>query len=73
MIWKNVKDELPSKNGNSSIHCLVFDKYNGIVVRPYNEYHKCWDQEDGDDYYCDAIDGKITHWMKLPDKPEVKQ
>lgn len=67
--WINVKDGLPEKDGKSSIYCLVNSKYDGIVVRPYNEYHKCWDAEDADDYYCDAIDGKITHWMPLPNPP----
>lgn len=69
MAWINVKDELPKKDGDSSIYCLVNDSYNGIVVRPFNEAHHCWDQEDGDDYYTDAVDGKITHWMPLPDPP----
>lgn len=70
-IWIKVEDELPSKDGNSSIYCLVADTCNGVVVRPYNEYHKCWDGEDGDDYYCDAIGGKITHWMPLPAFPKA--
>lgn len=66
MNWINVIDELPKVDGMY----LVFDMYNGIVVRPFNQYHNCWDYEDGDDYYCDAIGGKITHWMPLPDKPK---
>ena len=70
MEWISVKDQLPKKDGDSSIYCLVFDSYNGIVVRPYNEVHGCWDQEDGDDYYCDAVGGKITHWMPLPEPPK---
>ena len=69
MEWIKVEDKLPYKDGNSSIFVLVYDTYNSIVVRPYNEYHKCWDDEDADDYYCDAIGGKITHWMELPPKP----
>ncbi len=67
--WINVKDGLPMKDGKSSIYCLVNSEYDGIVVRPYNEYHKCWDTEDADDYYCDAVGGKITHWMPLPNPP----
>lgn len=69
MEWIKVNDRLPSNDGNNSIYCIVFDTYNGIIVRPYNEYHKCWDNEDADDYYCDAVGGKITHWMKLPEIP----
>jgi hypothetical protein len=67
--WINVKDRLPRKDGKSSIYCLVNSEYDGIVMRPYNEYHKCWDTEDADDYYCDAVGGKITHWMPLPNPP----
>jgi len=67
--WINVKDRLPRKDGKSSIYCLVNSEYDGIVMRPYNEYHQCWDTEDADDYYCDAIGGKITHWTPLPNPP----
>jgi len=68
--WISVENRLPEKDGNSSIYCIVYDTYDGVVVRPYNEYHKCWDLEDGDDYHCDAIGGKITHWMPIPDEPK---
>ena len=69
--WISVKDRLPYKNGSSDIKCLVYDMYWGIIVRPYNEYHHCWDTEDGDDYYCHPTNGKITHWMQLPNEPEI--
>lgn len=71
MEWKKVEDELPKKDGNSSIYVLVCDKWNRISVKPYNEYHNCWDDEDGDDYFSDAVGGKITHWMELPEKPNI--
>ncbi len=67
--WIKVEDRLPEKDGNSSIMCVVFDKYNGVICRPYNEYHKVWDDEDFDDTYTDAIGGNITHWMPLPKPP----
>jgi len=67
--WISVNDRLPN-DGNSSIFVLVYDTYNEIIVRPYNEYHNCWDDEDTDDYYCDAVGGKITHWMPLPESPK---
>lgn len=68
--WVPVTERLPEKDGDSQIMCLVYSTYDGIVCRPYNEYHKCWDDEDYDDYYCDAVGGKITHWMPLPEPPE---
>jgi hypothetical protein len=69
--WISVKDRLPYKDGDSQIFCLVWDTYEGqAVVRPYNEYHKCWDDEDADDFYTDATEGNITHWQPLPPKPQ---
>jgi hypothetical protein len=70
--WIDVNDRLPYKDGDSSVYCLVNDTYDGIVVRPFNEVHECWDQEDGDDYYTDARGGKITHWKPLPELPKRK-
>ncbi|MDX5586530.1 MAG: DUF551 domain-containing protein [Aureibaculum sp.] len=69
MKWISVNDELPKEDGNSSIFCLVVCKGYGVVVRPYNEYHNVWDDEDSDDYFTDAVGGKITHWMPLPEAP----
>jgi hypothetical protein len=71
--WISVKDRLPYKDGDSQIFCLVWDTYEGqAVVRPYNEYHKCWDDEDADDFYTDATEGNITHWQPLPQPPKSK-
>jgi hypothetical protein len=71
MEWISVNDRLPKRDGESSIYCLVFETFKTITVRPYNEAHSCWDQEDGDDYYTDAVGGKITHWMPLPEPPKI--
>lgn len=70
MEWISVKDRLPTHESNNDIPCLVYDKCYGVVVRPYNKYHRCWDDEDGDDYYTDAINGNITHWQPLPEAPK---
>jgi len=70
MEWISVKDRLPEKNGKSSIFCLVNTVYDGIVVRPFNEFHHCWDDEESDDYYSDSINGLVTHWMPLPQPPK---
>lgn len=71
--WISVDERLPYRDGDSSVYCLVNDTYDGIVVRPFNEAHVCWDQEDGDDYYTDAKGGKVTHWRPLPEPPKRKQ
>lgn len=67
--WIDVNDRLPYKDGDSSIYCLVVANGYGVIVRPYNEYHLCWDGEDGDDYFTDGKDGLVTHWMELPLPP----
>lgn len=67
--WVSVEERLPEAEDDIAIHCLVWVKNWGVTVRCYNKYHKCWDDEDGDDYYCDAVNGKITHWQPLPPAP----
>ena len=72
-IWNSVKDCLPEDKEDPEGHvfCLVIDRSIGMVVRPYSQYHKCWDGEDADDYYCDSTNGNITHWMNLPPGPSL--
>jgi len=64
--WISVEDRLPFKDGNDSIMCLVRTTFKETLCRPYNEYHKCWDDEDYDDHFTPAIGGKVTHWQPLP-------
>lgn len=71
-MWVPVSERLPEKDGRSEIYCLVKTINNGVRLHPYSEYHKCWDTEDGDDYFCDAVGGKITHWRPLPSPPDNK-
>jgi len=59
--WMSVEEELPIKDGKY----LIKSDYDGIVVRVYNDYHKCWDDEDGDDNYSELIGGKVTHWRPI--------
>lgn len=70
MEWIKVENQLPKTDGNNSIMVLVFTKRREILCRPYNEYHNCFDDYDGDDYWTDAIGGEVTHWMPLPEKPK---
>lgn len=60
--WISVKNGLPEEPSDEThIYCLVCIKGFGIAVRPYNQVDNCWDDEQGDDYYTDAVGGKITH------------
>ena len=45
--------------------CLVMDKYRRQVrILTYNEKDECWDDEDGDDYFCDF--DRVDYWERLP-------
>lgn len=33
-----------------------------VVV--YNEYHECWDDSEGDDYFCDL--DEVEKFMRIP-------
>lgn len=62
MKWKNINEEKP----NDSQRVLVCDKHFGEVrILTYNDYYKCWDTEDGDDYNCEL--NSIEWWMPLPE------
>nr|DAN48674.1 MAG TPA: Protein of unknown function (DUF551) [Caudoviricetes sp.] len=37
----------------------------GTKLLVWNEYHNVWDDEDGDDVYCER--DKIDAWMPLPE------
>lgn len=69
MEWISVNNRLPEGGKRETIHCLVFCTYWGIVVRPFDIYHNCWNTEDDDDHYTEATGGRITHWMPLPEPP----
>ena len=68
--WISVKDRLPKDENKNEVYCLVNCSYWGIIVRPFNQHHNCWDDEDGDDHYTDVVGGKITHWQPLPSPPK---
>jgi hypothetical protein len=62
--------EKPGKKGYEHVYCLVYAPSEGALVRTWNCEHLCWDDEDGDDY--SSLNGHITHWMPLPDKPSAQ-
>lgn len=75
--WISVKDRLPEKSG----YYLRCKMEHGVEAYPdfvestyYSAAHKMWNCRDWHDLECakcTAIDG-ITHWMPLPDPPEVE-
>jgi hypothetical protein len=72
MNWINVDKKLP-KDGE---RVLVWNnKFREAQIQTYNEFYKCWDSDDGDDYdfdldsiYMDDIK-IVEYWMPLPEKP----
>lgn len=70
MEWIPTADKLrpdkPGKRPYEQVPCLVV-KNQEILIRLWNFEHLVWDDEDGDDFFCNAVD--VTHWMPLPDLP----
>ena len=62
--WVSVDKELPNKDGKY-ICCGDY----GITIQVWNISCNCWDDEDGDDYYSNAVDGKVDYWQQLPKVP----
>ena len=51
------------------IPCLV-ERNGCYVVRFWNDLQECWDDEYGDDYYCDK-EG-VVRWMYIDDLTETE-
>lgn len=56
--WISVKDRLPERNGRYITHCKIEGQSLVCVL-----------------YYCKVggfNEGTVTHWMPLPEPPEMK-
>lgn len=62
--WKKTSEELP----NHGRAVAIFPHHNGHEFACWNNYHKCWDTEDGDDYMCDK--DAVYCWFDIPEVPE---
>lgn len=58
---------IKEKRPNDRDRCLV-SKDGCLQMLVYNDYDDCWDDSEGDDYYCDLEDDDI--WMELPTMKE---
>lgn len=60
--WLNVFENKP----DDGERYLVCDTYYGEVkILTYNDVHACWDDEEGDDYYCEL--SRAQNYMELPE------
>lgn len=62
MDWIKFSDQKPHK---CEKYLVCFKPYKTVMVLVYNERYECWDDEDGDDYYCDF--DQVDYWCPLPE------
>lgn len=56
--WIPVEESLPEQEGQYLV------EYNGsIMLLWFNTFHECWDDADGDDFYCKP--SEVTAWRPL--------
>lgn len=63
--WKATRNGLPEKPGKQNyehVPCLVILDQ-GFRILCWNCEHGCWDDEDGDDYMCDATE--VDYYVPL--------
>lgn len=73
MDWIKTSERKPERLPNvrySNPKVIVWHK-GEVTMLCFNHEHECWDDEDGDDYYCDIE--SVEYWMPLPNKPINKQ
>jgi hypothetical protein len=67
--WISVEERLPDKSNfkDESVRVLVYRAYYDEARVGYYDYH--WKE-----FYTvdDLIMGRVTHWMPLPEPPEVE-
>lgn len=59
--WTPVSGQIPLIGAKYLVKTIS----NDILLLPFNVRFNCWDDKDGDDYFCDAIGGKVTHWRPI--------
>ena len=82
--WNLTKDKLPIETDDGQVSCLCVRRHEykrnpddepkvnyQIETLVFNAYHKCWDEESGDDYECD-IENVIV-WAFLPTIKDVNE
>jgi hypothetical protein len=59
-IWLNFPECKP-EDGEQ----VVISRYGTFYeIVTYNEYHQCWDDSEGDDYFCDLEE--VDKFLRIP-------
>ena len=63
MEW--IKTENQTPNDGEQVLCWYYGHQYKLLI--WNDTYNCWDNEDGDDYFCSQ--DKVEYWTYLPKKP----
>lgn len=64
MNWIKTIEEVP-QNEEKVLTCY----YGFYKLLTWNSQYGCWDDEKGDDYFCDRE--QVEYWMRLPEMPKI--
>ena len=57
-MWIKITERLPEEDKR---YLVMYKGY--VCILSFNSFHKCWDDEEGDDYECDIE--AVTHWQEI--------
>lgn len=63
MEWIKTENQTPN-NGEQVLVWYYGYQYKLLI---WNDVYNCWDDEEGDDYFCDR--DKVEYWTHLPKEP----
>jgi len=69
MNWIKTSEQRPDSNNIVHVRVLVWTE-DEIKILCFNHLNECWDDESGDDYFCDVED--VEYWMELPEEPKTR-
>ncbi|MDV4026351.1 hypothetical protein CMT52_18645 [Elizabethkingia anophelis] len=80
--WHLTNNKLPIYTDEGQVSCLCIRRHQykrepeaepkiayEVETLVFNAYHKCWDDESGDDYECDLEN--VVAWALLPTVKDV--
>lgn len=63
MEWIKTENQIP-ENGEQVL-CWYYGYQYKLLI--WNGVYNCWDDEEGDDYFCDR--DRVEYWTHLPKEP----